>query len=114
MTIASRGKPATPRPSTTKGIEWRSWPRRPRRLSHPMIGGNRMILTRALTAAALSVSLIPTGAIAAVHANREVAAFHAPDTRDCSFFQLVGVSEADPAVPGNPWFAVPKSHMGYK
>lgn len=31
----------------------------------------------------------------------------------CSFFQLEGVSEADPAVPGNAWFALPQDHPGY-
>jgi hypothetical protein len=29
------------------------------------------------------------------------------------FFQLSGVSEADPAAP-NVWFAVPKTHAGFK
>ena len=33
---------------------------------------------------------------------------------DCLFFKLVGVSEADPILTGNPWFAVPRAHPGFQ
>ena len=33
---------------------------------------------------------------------------------DCTYFQLEGVAVADPAVSGGPWFALAKSHNGYK
>lgn len=33
---------------------------------------------------------------------------------DCILFTLEGVSEADPGVPGNPWFAIPRSQYGSK
>lgn len=32
------------------------------------------------------------------------------DTRACVFFKLVGVAEADSALPGVAWFALPKTH----
>jgi hypothetical protein len=34
---------------------------------------------------------------------------------NCYYFSLEGVSEADPAVPGSPWFAVDRTaHLGAK
>lgn len=62
----------------------------------------------------VGVLLSPAAATAAVHINKEVAVVHSPDTRECVFFQLSGVTEADPSTPGVPWFAVPKTHVGYK
>lgn len=32
---------------------------------------------------------------------------------DCLYFQLAGVSQADPVNPNNPWFAVPRTQNGY-
>jgi hypothetical protein len=57
---------------------------------------------------------LPVAAFALVHENKEVSLFHSPDTRECVFFQLNGVSEADPVTPGVSWFAIPKTHAGYK
>lgn len=38
-----------------------------------------------------------------------------PDAeRPCYFFKLKNVFEADPIVKDNPWFAIAKSHKGYK
>jgi hypothetical protein len=39
---------------------------------------------------------------------------HSPDTRECTFFIINGVSESDPITPNSPWFAAPKTHPGYK
>jgi hypothetical protein len=65
--------------------------------------------------AVLTLTLItPVPLLASVHVNKEVAIVHSPDARECVFFQLSGVNEADPVIPGNPWFAVAKSHTGYK
>lgn len=36
------------------------------------------------------------------------------DTRPCLFFYLQGAGEADPVVPGAPWFAVPTSNPNYQ
>jgi hypothetical protein len=33
-------------------------------------------------------------------------------TQDCIYFQLAGVSQADPVAPSNPWFAVPSTQNG--
>ena len=62
----------------------------------------------------LAACFAPAIACSAVHPNRTVSVVHSPDTRECIFFQLDGVAEADPIAPGNPWFAVPKTHNGYK
>ena len=44
----------------------------------------------------------------------QVGRIQMPDAyRNCIFFQLVGVAEADPSVPGNPWIAVPATENGY-
>jgi hypothetical protein len=61
----------------------------------------------------LALSL-PMPMLASAHYNKEVTVVHSPDTRQCTFFMLSGVSEAAPVAPGDPWFAVPKSHAGYK
>lgn len=37
-----------------------------------------------------------------------------PDTRPCYRFTLSGVTVADSAVPGVPWFGIPFSKNGYK
>ena len=34
--------------------------------------------------------------------------------RPCTLFQLVGVTQADPLVPGSPWFSVPNTTPEYK
>jgi len=67
-----------------------------------------------ITVALLAAYLAPSVAWSATHANKTVSVVHSPDSRECIFFQLDGVAEADPISPGNPWFAVPKTHNGYK
>ena len=34
--------------------------------------------------------------------------------RPCTLFQLVGVAQADPVLPGSPWFSIPPTTQGYK
>jgi hypothetical protein len=47
--------------------------------------------------------------------NRAVALFSSPTpTSDCLYFTLQGVPQADPGVPNQPWFAVPRTHQGFK
>jgi len=36
------------------------------------------------------------------------------DNRACVFFQLTGVTEADPVAPGQSWFALPKSTPNFQ
>ncbi|ABD79712.1 hypothetical protein [Saccharophagus degradans] len=45
------------------------------------------------------------------HSDKKVKIIHSGDTRDCFFFQLENVSQADPVSPNNEWFAVPFSKM---
>lgn len=66
------------------------------------------------SAAMLGALLTPTLAVGAVHANKNVSILQSPDTRECVFFKLSGVAEADAATPGVAWFAIHKSHAGYK
>ncbi len=53
-------------------------------------------------------------AVAVTHGFKQVSVVHSPDHRECAFFMLDGVAEPDPVAAGNVWFAVPKSHGGYK
>lgn len=57
---------------------------------------------------------MPGLASAATHNAKQVATVHSPDARECVFFLLTGVAEADPVVPGSSWFAVSKTHAGFK
>jgi hypothetical protein len=34
-------------------------------------------------------------------------------TSQCALFKLLGVAQADPVVPGQPWFALPMSNVGF-
>ncbi|KOR33466.1 hypothetical protein TI05_00855 [Achromatium sp. WMS3] len=38
---------------------------------------------------------------------------HGPDTRHCLFFTMKNVSQADPVVKNNPWFALSMQHFAY-
>jgi hypothetical protein len=33
--------------------------------------------------------------------------------RDCLYFTLSGITQADPINPNSPWFAVPRTQIGY-
>lgn len=66
-----------------------------------------------VTGVATCLVPIPANAVV-VHVNKTVVRIHSGDTRQCFFFQLTGVSEADPVVPGDYWFAIPQSNAGYK
>ena len=45
--------------------------------------------------------------------NAIVSVLELPDpNHNCIFFTLVDVAEADPSIPGSPWFAIPMSQNG--
>lgn len=68
-----------------------------------------------LTAAILIMALgLCVPAFASQHEDRQVSQVLMPDHRDCVFFNRVGVSEASPAIPGNPWIAIHRSHQGFR
>ena len=49
------------------------------------------------------------------HQAKRVSMLQAPPSNGaCLYFQLQGVAAADPAVNGNPFFAVPATHPGYR
>lgn len=67
------------------------------------------------TALACVVACTPCLALASIWTDKKVESLQANHvTLDCYFFKLEGVTQADPAVPGNPWFAVLRSELGSK
>jgi hypothetical protein len=53
-------------------------------------------------------------AIAEEHSDKKIGTIRSPDGRPCILFQLIGVSQADPAIPEVPWFAIRQNNPGYK
>jgi hypothetical protein len=48
------------------------------------------------------------------YANRTFGLVQSPAaTVACAYFQLVGVTQADPSVPGDAWFAIPTTQNGF-
>ncbi len=47
-------------------------------------------------------------------ADKTIATLGGGDSRPCVFFTLQGVTEAVAAVPGSPWFVLPKIHSQFK
>jgi hypothetical protein len=46
--------------------------------------------------------------------NATVLILELPDpTHNCIFFTLFDIVEADPVIPGSPWFAIPASQNGF-
>lgn len=72
-----------------------------------------MKIVRAICSLGLLVIAFPALA-AQNHIDKTLTIVHASDGRPCTFFQLAGVSEADPVSLGSPWFALSMSHVGYK
>ena len=52
--------------------------------------------------------------LAEYHQNKKVDLLQSADTRDCFFFRLSGVTQADPVTPNIPWFSVPLNHKQAK
>jgi hypothetical protein len=63
-----------------------------------------------------SALLVGTPAQAAAYHASKIVSIVLPPAQygGCMWFQLTGVTEADPIAAGNPWFAVPVTHPGYK
>ncbi len=63
---------------------------------------------------ALALGLTAPAVQAVSWSGYQIAQFEAPDpARPCLFFTLVGVSQADPAFPNDPWFAISENQSGY-
>ncbi|MCG8506344.1 MAG: hypothetical protein MI755_17200 [Sphingomonadales bacterium] len=72
----------------------------------------RRLAVISLVGAAFTLTAAPVNAVS--HLDKSVTVIQSVQySRLCSFFQLEGVSEADPAVPGNAWSALPQDHPGY-
>jgi hypothetical protein len=57
----------------------------------------------------------PVAAPAANYGNATISVLQGfYDGADCFFFELQGVSVADPVYPGSPWFAINRSQFGAK
>lgn len=64
---------------------------------------------------ALSMLMASSAGLAVEHSGKEVSLVHSPTMgHECVFFLLAGVAQADPAAPGVAWFAVHKTHPGFK
>jgi hypothetical protein len=56
----------------------------------------------------------PTTVLAAAYVNATITFVQSPTpAADCLYFQLSGVTQADPIAPNNAWFAIPSSQNGY-
>ena len=62
---------------------------------------------------ALAASLGAPCTAATSRSNQSIQDIQA-DSRPCLFFNLAGVSEADPAVPAQIWFTIPTSNANYQ
>jgi hypothetical protein len=52
-------------------------------------------------------------AISAQNFTAPIAALQPPSNyQDCVFFTFVGIPQADPIVPNNPWFALSQTQIG--
>lgn len=90
--------------------------RRAARRRDGMLLGSRMTTTRIVGVIGLCLALITPNANAVVRiwANRQVGVIMPPDSRDCVFFKLEGVSTADPDISTEAWIAIPRTHIGFK
>lgn len=65
--------------------------------------------------AAAVLTTVPALALAVNWTSRTVGQLQSTyDGADCIYFTLEGVAEADPAKPGDPWFAIPRTQYGAK
>jgi hypothetical protein len=64
---------------------------------------------RGLITAAVVAMCCANTASADSHYNKTISLLEVPAGGDCYFFQLAGVSQADPVVPNSPWFAISKT-----
>lgn len=63
---------------------------------------------------ALAATMIITAPVnAVVHTAKRVVDLHQDSTRPCAIFRLEGVDQADPVLPGAPWFVLPRSHSAF-
>lgn len=69
----------------------------------------------ALFGIALMLSHLDPAKAATQHLSKFVVFLQAPPAdADCLYFQLDGVTTADSLAPGNPWFAIPRAHKGFR
>lgn len=74
--------------------------------------------TNKFSLALIASACLATGAASSAFADvtysgKTVTLIQAPDPRPCTFFQLGGVTVADPAATSSAWFAVPQSHVAH-
>lgn len=72
----------------------------------------KKIAATVLAFAALITGTASTAAVQMYHGKR-VFEIHVDTTRPCVLFRLDGITDADPANPGSPWFAVLRTHGAY-
>jgi hypothetical protein len=59
-------------------------------------------------------SIVPAVTQAANETRGQIGNLFPPSlTQPCVLFTLIGVAQADPVNPGNPWFAISSTHPGF-
>jgi hypothetical protein len=72
----------------------------------------RRISCAGLLIAAAAVS--PVASASGPYVGATITVIQTPTpTANCFYFMLAGVGEADPVAPGNAWFAVPSTQIGF-
>jgi hypothetical protein len=65
-------------------------------------------------AATAANALLANMAMSAQNYTALIAQVQSPNyNEDCVWFTLVGVPQADPILPNSPWFALPRTQIGY-
>lgn len=61
----------------------------------------------------VALALVPFLALAGYWENKNVAKLQSTYAGgNCFYFTLEGVTQADPVVPSNPWFTIPRTQYG--
>jgi hypothetical protein len=75
----------------------------------------RAIVLGLIVGSMLTVATIPIAHGTTSHISKTIAEVQPPQAgKDCVYFRLNGVTEADPILPNNPYFALPRTHVGFK
>lgn len=83
-------------------------------VNEPRKGRLRVVMRRAHEVCAWAFLTMVCGTSAgAVTSTAPVAQFSPADLQPCLVFDLKNVSQADPVLPGNPYFAISRANPGY-
>jgi len=78
------------------------------------LGANINVRAQVVRALFVILCFASSSALCADFWGKSIGYLGGGDSRPCVFFNLVGVSPADPALPGVDWFVLPKTHPQFK